>query len=43
MILTIEREWSKYPGWFMSLEREQQIDLLALHRVETTKAAALAG
>jgi hypothetical protein len=29
VILAIEREWGKYPGWFNSLEREHRARLLA--------------
>lgn len=36
MILKIERSWGRDPGWFSTLEREQQIQLLALYRVENT-------
>ena len=36
MILQIEREWHKEPGWFATLDHRQQIDLIAMHRVEHT-------
>lgn len=29
MILALEREFSKFPGWFYTLERSQQLFLLA--------------
>lgn len=29
MILAIEREWGKEPGWFASLERVTRAELLA--------------
>lgn len=29
MILAIEREWAKHPGWFWTLPRDVQRDLLA--------------
>ena len=35
-ILKIERAWGKEPGWFASLDRDRQIQLLALQRVENT-------
>ena len=33
-ILRIERQWAQWPGWFGELEREAQVRLLALDRVE---------
>jgi len=27
--LAIEREWAKYPGWFLSLDNDTQSSLLA--------------
>lgn len=32
MILEIERAWGKDPGWFETLDRGRQIDLLAWNR-----------
>lgn len=29
MILAIEREWGKQPGWFASLDRETRADVMA--------------
>ncbi len=33
VVLEIERLWSKEPGWFATLDRERQTQLLAWHRV----------
>lgn len=33
MILDIEKNWGQCPGWFISLERETQIDLIAHYRL----------
>lgn len=33
MILTIEREWGKEPGWFAALDHEAQVQLLAEYRL----------
>lgn len=40
MILGIEREWGKEPGWFDTLTREQQTRLLADWRVRHTRPPA---
>lgn len=37
MILSIEREWNKYPGWLSSLDKSTQISLIADYRVRYTK------
>lgn len=34
MILSIERAWHKWPGWFATLDRPTQIRLIADHRLE---------
>jgi len=31
--LDIEQDWSQTPGWFIGLEKEQQIDLIAHYRL----------
>ena len=33
MILDIEKEWSRDPGWFFCQDHETQIDLIAHHRL----------
>lgn len=33
MIREIERDWNREPGWFWTLDRERQADVLAEHRV----------
>lgn len=37
MILSIEREWNKYPGWLSELDKSTQISLIADYRVRYTK------
>lgn len=37
MILSIEREWSKHPGWLASLDKSTQISLIADYRIRYTK------
>jgi len=34
LILEIEREWAKYPGWFSTLEADVQEDLIAYWMVK---------
>ena len=34
MILRIERDWGKYPGWFATLEKPAQVRLFADYRLE---------
>jgi len=43
LILGIEREWGKHPGWFAGLSREQQVLLMADHRLAAKDATAAAG
>jgi hypothetical protein len=31
MILAIEREWNRYPGWLATLPPDQQATLIAEH------------
>lgn len=33
MCLRIDRLWGQEPGWFMSLDRSMQVQLLAEHRL----------
>ena len=33
LILSIERGWAKYPGWFVTLDRSVQAELIAEARV----------
>ena len=35
MCLRIDRLWGQQPGWFLSLERSVQVQLLAEHRLLT--------
>lgn len=34
--MQLEREWGREPGWFYTLDRQVQIDLLGMLRVERT-------
>jgi hypothetical protein len=34
MILRIERDWAKYPGWFATLPKADQVRLFADYRIE---------
>jgi|TARA_R100001086_G_C11839399_1_gene258732 hypothetical protein len=34
MILEIERTWNRDPGWFYSLPKPTQIQLIANHRID---------
>lgn len=38
MCLRIDRLWGREPGWFLSLERSVQVQLLAEHRLLTETA-----
>ncbi len=33
MILEIEKDWKKYPGWFIQQNKEVQLDLIAHFRL----------
>jgi len=35
MCLRIDRLWGREPGWFLTLERSMQVQLLAEHRLLT--------
>ena len=35
MCLRIDRLWGREPGWFLTLERPMQVQLLAEHRLLT--------
>tara|TARA_R110002074_G_scaffold372727_1_gene548227 strand:- start:854 stop:1042 length:189 start_codon:yes stop_codon:yes gene_type:complete len=35
MCLRLDRLWGQQPGWFMSLDRSVQVQLLAEHRLLT--------
>lgn len=35
MCLRIDRLWGREPGWFLTLERSTQVQLLAEHRLLT--------
>jgi len=37
VILAIEREWGREPGWFWSLARDVQIELLADWRLRNPR------
>lgn len=37
MVLAIEREWNRDPGWLASLDKSTQISLIADYRVRYTK------
>ncbi len=39
--LQISRAWGREPQWFASLPSDQQVKLLALHRIENTPAKDL--
>lgn len=39
--LQIARAWGREPDWFHSLPSDQQVQLLAMHRVENTPAKEL--
>ena len=38
MVLKLERQWGREPGWFYTLSRREQIDLMAMARHESTPA-----
>jgi hypothetical protein len=38
-VLRIERSWGQVPGWFDGLDREQQVRLLAMDRIEMEPVA----
>lgn len=35
MVLRIEKEWGRDPGWFYSLSKKHQVDLLGLARLDS--------
>jgi hypothetical protein len=39
--MEIERQWSKFPGWFYQQDRQTQIALLAAYRVKNTPPAKI--